>query len=379
VAYDCIVIGLGAMGGAALHHLAQRGVRVLGIEQFDIGHDRGSSHGQTRIIRKAYFEHPDYVPLLHRAYDLWAEVERQAGRELFRRTGLLLVGRPEGDVLSGVRRAADSHRLPIERLSRASVLERFGGFLPDEDMEGLYEADAGYLLVEDAVRTHVELAVAAGAVIETGCAVREWSADGRGVRVITDAAEYEAERLIIAGGAWAGRLLRELALPLSVLRKVQLWLATDDSRYDVDGGCPVFCFDAGDAFYYGFPAIEPGALKVAEHSGREVVEDPIAVDRELHERDVQRVRAFAARYLPGVGGEVVRHSTCLYTMTPDGHFVIDRHPRHEHVVFAGGFSGHGFKFAPIVGSVLADLVLNGSTREPIEFLRLGRPGVLTVG
>lgn len=374
-AYDCVVIGMGAMGGAALYHLAQRGARVLGIEQFDIGHELGSSHGQTRIIRKAYFEHPDYVPLLHRAYELWAQVEAESRRTLFHRTGLLLIGRPDGEVLAGVRRAADEHRLPIERLARADVLRRFPGFVPADDMEALFEADAGYLRVEDAVRTHVELAVAAGATIETGRPVLDWSADAHGVRVRTAGDEYAASTLVIAGGAWAGRLLSDLQLPLTVLRKVQLWLATDDPRYDPAQGCPAFCFDRGDAFFYGFPAIEPGSMKVAEHSGREVVNDPATVDRALHPRDSERVLEFAAHHLPGVRSEVTRHSVCMYTMTPDQHFVIDRHPHYDRVVFAAGFSGHGFKFAPILGSVLAELALNGITSEPTGFLSSKRGAI----
>lgn len=411
---DVIVLGLGAMGGAALHHLAARGVRALGIEQFGVGHDRGSSHGETRIIRKAYFEHPDYVPLLERAYGLWAELETATGERLLDRTGLLLIGAPEGRVAAGVRRSRALHGLAVDDLVPAAVAARFPGLGCGNGMTGLFEADAGQLRVEACVRAHVARARALGAQVLAGERVTGWRADGGGVTVRTASAEHRAGSLVIAAGAWSARMLADLGLPLVVRRRVQLWFAAEDPALSLAGGCPVFAYDLPEGFFYGFPARE-GRMKVSCHSGagvgdgggaangvaggddgdggggdggahrasdggeasgdgsagrdREV--DPDGLDRSLRAADVAPVARFLADWVPGVGREPLAHSVCMYTLTPDEHFVIDRHPRHANVCFAAGFSGHGFKFAPLVGSVLADLATAGVTREAVGFLGLG--------
>lgn len=375
--FDVIVVGVGAMGGAALSELARRGVRVLGIERFSVPNDRGSSHGDTRIIRKAYFEHPDYVPLLHRAYELWGELASAAGRGLFQRTGLLLVGRTDGVVIPGVRRAAAEHDLDIEEVPVGEVTRRFPGFVPYDDMQALFEAEAGYLRVEDCVRAQAEQAIAHGAELHTGEAVKSWTSDGRSATVKTDRGEYAAERLVICGGAWAAQLLADLRLPLEVRRKVVLWFRATDPVYRPERGCPAFCFDTADGFYYGFPAIADGEIKISEHSGGQAVADPDGLDRALRPEDQTRVWAFLAEHMPRVTPTVVRHSVCMYSMSPDEHFMIDRHPAHENVAFAAGFSGHGFKFAPVVGEALADLATRGRTDLPIGFLAGSRLGITT--
>ena len=314
---DVIVIGLGGMGGAAALHLARRGARVLGIEQFGVAHDRGSSHGQTRIIRKAYFEHPDYVPLLHRTYDLWGELEQASGRQLITRAGLMLAGPPDGEIASGVRAAAEQHDLDIQPVPAGEVSERFRGFRFDPAMDVLFEADAGFLRVEDCVRAHIEQAIRHGARLIFGRTVRGWSADAGGVAVWTDDERYTADHLVVTVGPWAGRLLTALAPSLEVRRKVQTWFACDAAAYLVEDGSPVFGMETAEGFFYGFPAVEPGVVKVAEHTGRQTVGDPDEVDRALHPDDLTRVRRFVAEHLPLVGPDVVNHSVCMYTMTPD--------------------------------------------------------------
>lgn len=373
-AYDCIVLGVGAMGAAACLSLARRGLRVLGLEKEGLAHDRGSSHGQTRIIRKAYFEHPAYVPLLHRAYAYWDTISAESQTRLFERVGLLMFGPPSGEVISGVRRAAREHDLAIQDLAVDDVAARFPAFRVQHGMAALFEPDAGFLHVETCVRTLAELAIARGATLQFHEAATAWSATGRAVRVHTRHGEHTAARLVITAGAWSSRLLEELRLPLTVLRKMQLWFAADE-RYRADRGCPVFCADTGEAFFYGAPIVSGGEVKVAEHSGREVVADPDLVDRSLRASDVDRVAGFVRCMLPGVSPAPLRHAACLYTMTPDGHFIVDRHPEHDSVCFAAGFSGHGFKFAPLIGSVLADLAIDGRTSEPIDFLALARAGL----
>lgn len=367
--FDAIVIGIGAMGSAALCELARRGLRCVGLEQFSIGHDRGSSHGETRIIRKAYFEHPDYVPLLHRAYELWAEIERESDQELFWRCGLLLAGRGDGPLIVGVKRTAAVHGLDIETVAAGNVSERWRQFAGRRRSVGLFERDAGYLHVERCVKAMADLARRRGAEVRTGDAVRSWRVDGGGVVVETVSGQLAADRLIVCAGAWAGRMLADLGLRLEVRRKVQLWYPVREHAAAWREG-PVFGFEIGERFFYGFPTLDGGRIKVALHTGGEVIDDPSNLDRSLRSTDHAAVDEFVASTLRGIEPRPIDHSVCMYTMTPDEHFVIDRHPQHAQVAFAAGFSGHGFKFAPIVGSILADYAIDGRTQEAAGFLKM---------
>ena len=375
--HDVLVIGTGGVGSAALFHLARRGARVLGLDRFPAAHDRGSSHGQTRMIRQAYFEHPDYVPLVRRAYALWTELEQLCGEKLYHEVGLLQVGPSDGRVVRGVLASAGQHGLQIETLAPAEVESRWQGFsLPrDADTVGLFERKAGYLRVEACVRAHLDEAVRAGATLRTDMVVRSWRSAGGGVEVETDQGRLTADRLVIAAGAWSGEVLRDLGIPLEVRRKPQYWYETTNPALTAEQGCPAYLFETPEGIFYGFPQIDALGVKIAEHSGGRPVLDPSALDREIDPVDQGRVEAFAASRLRGVTRRLTRHSPCMYTMTPDEHFVIDRHPAHSQVVFAAGLSGHGFKFAPVLGEALADLVLTGRTDLPIGFLSAARPGL----
>lgn len=363
------------MGSAALYHLARRGVKALGLEQYEIAHDRGSSHGQTRIIRKLYSEGLLYVPLATRAFELWREIEAAWGRRLLEPTGMLLVGPPEGSLISGAEAAAARHHLDVERISLDEFWRRFPDFTAGEGMKVLLDREAGFLRVEECVRAQAELARRAGAVIRTGEAVQSWSAGPDGVEVRTPRGSHSAGRLVLCAGAWSGSLLGELGLRLKVLRKVVLWFHAPEGSYRAELGCPVFCFETLGGWFYGFPVVDGNGLKAAEHSGGETVTRPDLVDRSLHPEDVVRVRQFLQRHLPKAGDAVRKHSVCMYTMTRDERFIIDRHPGHPNVLVAAGFSGHGFKFAPVVGRILADLVLRGGTAEPIEPFSIQRPSL----
>lgn len=373
--YDVIVLGVGGFGSAALDHLARRGVRVLGLEQFGIAHARGSSHGETRIIRKAYFEHPDYVPLLVRAYELWEGLQSGVGRELWNLCGLMLAGPPDGEAIAGAKLAAKQHRLPLEVPSLAEARKRFSGFRFRGDFAVVFEHDAGFLHVEECVTAHIERAVERGAALQTGERVLAWTSDGKSVRVRTTHDEYHAGRLIITAGPWAARMLSELSIPLEVVRKPLFWHGVKSHDYDLAKGGSTYFFDMPAGQFYGFPSLDGRALKVAEHTGGATVADPLTVDRGVHDSDTRPMREFLSEVIPNVSLEAIRHSVCMYTLTPDRHFIVDRHPRYQNVAIGAGFSGHGFKFATVIGEALADLALAGATKLPIEFLSLDRPAL----
>lgn len=367
--YDVIVVGAGAVGGAALENLARRGARVLGLDRFAPPHDRGSSHGQTRIIRQAYFEHPNYTPLLLKVYGLWRDLENRSGRKLYHETGLLQLGPADGVVVPGVLRSAAEHGLHVEQLSAAQIERRWPAYRVTADMVGVLEPTAGYLLVETCVQTQLDEAQKSGAEVRTGVEVIGWD-PGPPVRVQTSAGVFVADRLIVAAGAWAGPLLADLGLHLQVRRKSLFWHATDPQHATAHDQAPCFLYELPHGVFYGFPRVDDRGVKVAEHTGGEPVANPLEVNRGVEPSEAERVAEFVADYLPYVTHQRTDHSVCLYTMSPDENFVVDRHPAHPHVAFAAGLSGHGFKFAPVLGQALADLALDGATPLPIGFLGL---------
>ncbi|MCS6852053.1 MAG: N-methyl-L-tryptophan oxidase [Gemmataceae bacterium] len=370
--YDMIVLGLGAMGGATAFELARRGHSVLGLEQYALGHDRGSSHGQTRIIRRAYFEGPEYVPLLHRAYERWYELEQRTGRHLFTVCGCLSIGPPDGTLLAGIRRAAAAHHLDVEPLSPAELRQRYPPFQFADTFHAVYEPHAGFLLAEECVRAHLDEACRLGADLRADEPVVSWEPVGLGVVVRTARGSYAASRLIITAGSWTGALLRDLSLPLTVRRKVVFWFSPPDPRPFLRHRFPVYLCETSQGFYYGFPALDPGGVKVARHDGGDLVPDPSALSRVVQPEEARDCLEFLERHLPAAVGPRSRASVCLYTMTPDAHFVLDQHPECPAVVLGAGFSGHGFKFASVVGEILADLAEIGHSRQAIGMFRLTR-------
>ena len=371
--YDAIVLGAGGVGSAALYHLARRGLRVLGIDRFDPPHDRGSTHGHTRVIRQAYFEHSNYVPLLRDSYREWHDLERRAGQQLFHQIGLVEVGPADGAVVPGVLRAAEEHGLAVEPMTAAEIETRWPGLRVGGNLVGVFEPTAGYLLVEDCVRVHLAAARECGAELLIDTEVESWTVTGDEVCVRTASGmEILASRLVIAAGAWAADMLAKLSLPCSVRRKSLFWFDCDDANYDVDSGLPVFLWELPDGVFYGFPKLDARGVKFAEHSGGRILDDPLVVDRGIDSEEQRRLVDVLGRHLPGVSSRVTEHLVCLYTMSADEHFIVDRHPEHANVVFAAGLSGHGFKFAPVLGRALADLSVDRGTDLPIEFLALRR-------
>lgn len=373
--FDVVVAGTGGMGAAAAGHLARRGVSVLGLDRFPVAHDRGSSHGQTRLIRLAYYEHPDYVPLLQRSYDLWRDLECECGRRLLVESGLVMTGPPGCELVAGAERSARLHGLALERLAAADARRRWPALVVPDGWDVVHEARGGYLFVEECVRAYARAAERAGAELRQGVEVRGWHAEPGAVVVETDRGRIEAGRLVLCPGAWAADLLQLPRMPLRVLRKSLFWHepAAADRAVHAAGALPCFAFDTPAGFWYGFPALDDRGVKVAEHTGGREVTDPLAVDRDIDEGERRTAESFLGTHLPGARGRLTAHAACLYTMSPDSHFVVGLHPDESRVAIAAGFSGHGFKFASVMGEILADLALDGRTRHPIGFLSPSRP------
>jgi monomeric sarcosine oxidase len=356
VRYDAIVLGLGGIGSAVAAHAAHRGLRVLGIERFGPAHDRGASHGRTRIIRQAYFESPDYVPLLRRAYALWDALEARTETALRARTGGIFVGRPEAPVVAGTLASAQRWQLAHEVYEAAQLRRRFPALTPRDDEIGVYEAVAGALFPEAGVQAHLDVALADGAELRFGTEARGWDADDGGVRVtLAGGTQLDAERLALCAGPWFARIAPDLRIPLRIERNVQFWFAPLDRDAVSPGRLPVWCCErAGAPMFYGFPDFGEGA-KVAHH-GSGVDADPDALERTIRADEIAVAHAALASFVPAAAGAFVRADPCMYALTPDDHFVIGTHPRQPRVAVAGGFSGHGYKFAPVVGEIVAALL-----------------------
>jgi sarcosine oxidase len=373
--YDAIVVGLGGMGSATAYHLARRGERVLGLERHTPAHDKGSSHGRSRIIRQAYFEDPAYVPLLLRAYELWEQLEEETDRDLMTLTGGLMTGRREGELVSGSVKSAEAHDLPFELLDADEIRRRFPPFSPDSETVALYEEKAGFVRPEETVEAHLDRATSLGADLMFEEPVLSWEVSGEGVRVETRAGSYEAERLVISPGAWAPQLLADLELPLQVTRQVMYW-------FEPKGGLepfrpdrfPIFIWEPDDGNkFYGFPAQDDDrGVKAAFFRAGGVPTTPEALDREVYGEEIDFIRGYLAEYVPDLAGRCLDARACMYTNTPDEHFVISAHPDHPQVVIACGFSGHGYKFCSVVGEILADLATEGSTHHPIDLFSPAR-------
>jgi sarcosine oxidase len=368
--FDVIVVGLGAMGSAAAYYLARRNQRILGLDRFTPPHAFGSSHGQTRIIREAYFEHPHYVPLVQKAYENWAELEQACGRQLFQQTGGIMIGPPEGTLVTGARRSVQVHNLPHEFLAAAEVRRRFPAFYPAEEMVAVWEPRAGILFPEKCIEAHLEMARGHGAVLRFDEPVTNWTAEGESVRVFTSKSEYDAQRLLLTAGAWINQLIPELSLPLTIERQVLFWFDPIDHREYFDPQrCPIYIWEhAPNRFCYGFPDLGEG-VKIGIHHEGEITELE-NVRREVDPDEAERMRFLLRQFMPEAGGALRNTAICLYTNTPDSHFLIDFHPNHPQVLLASICSGHGFKFASAFGEILAELLVEGRSSFDLSLFGL---------
>lgn len=361
---EVVVVGLGADGSAAAAQLAARGEHVLGLEAFPRGHTLGSSGGRTRVIRLAYYEHPDYVPLLRRAWTLWRELEVATGEELLRQTGGLYAGPPDGPLISGSVRSASEHHLEHEILDPEALHARMPLFRFDPEWWGVFEATAGFLFPERAIAAYLGEAERHGATLRFDSPVTTIRREAGAIAVETAAGTVRADRVVVTAGAWNGRLVPELA-PLLEVRRVPLFWFEPVAEREALAKLPVYIVDSGRAHgCYGFPYLADQGLKVATH-GAGTPCDPDTVDRETTAEDAAPVERFLADHLPAGQGALRSTKVCMYTVTPDEHFVIDVDDR---IVYASACSGHGFKFASVIGEILADLATDGRTAHEIGFL-----------
>ena len=364
--YDAIVVGVGGMGSATVYQLASRGLRVLGLERFSVQHEMGSSHGLTRIIRLAFHEGPEYVPIGRRAYELWRELEQRTGEQVLHVTGSVHAGAPGSAGFENTLRSCIEQEVSHEELSAVEVAERFPGYrLPSEWM-AVVQAEGGFLAPERCVEGHVAVAREMGAEVHEGEQVLDWSPTASGVRVRTDRGEYEAGSLVLTAGAWAGKLLPELDGVAVPERQVVAWFEPRKPELFEPSRFPVFIVTWRGEEYYGFPSFGVPGYKVGKfhHHGEHT--DPDALDRSHRAADEEMLRDFTEECFPEAAGPLLKHVVCMFTNSPDKHFIIGKHETYPQVSFAAGFSGHGFKFCSTIGEIMADLAERGESRHDIS-------------
>lgn len=372
--FEAIVIGLGAMGSATLHHLAELGTRALGIERFRAGHTQGSSHGDSRIIREQYFEHPLYVPLVQRAYELWEKLEEQSGAHLMTITGGLMIGPPDGMVVAGTIRSATTHHLPYDVLDSREVTARYPAFRLAKGLVAVLDPHCGFLDPEACNAAHIGAARRAGAEAHFEERVIGWKPDGSGVRVDTSAGSYFADRLLLSAGAWTSQLVDDLKLPLTVERQVAFWVepGTGSELYD-QSRFPIYAYEFTPGLIcYGFPRLTRGVKVSIMHDG-ETALTPEGIRRIVSENEINAVRMALEPVLPDLSrAPMLENAVCLFTNTPDHDFIIDFHPEYPQVLISSPCSGHGFKFASVIGEIQADLLMGRAPAFDLSPFRIGR-------
>jgi sarcosine oxidase len=369
---DVAIIGLGAMGSSVAYRLSQRGKSVVGFDLATPPHALGSTHGESRIIREAYFEHPLYVPIVQKSYECWNELQEATGERLLLGTGGLLLGPGDGSLIAGTRLSADRHKLDYDILSAKEIRKHYPILQPTDATVGLWEPRAGILLPEKCVEVHLALAERAGAELHLNEPVTEWRPDGDGVRVKTDNGEYRASQLVLTPGAWLAQFVPELALALSVERQVLYWFDPIENREQFDlQSLPIFAWEyASEQLFYGFPNLGEGVKVALHHHGQTT--DIESINREVGHEETEVMRMIVAAVIPALAGPLLKAEVCMYTNTPDEHFVIDFHPDLPQVLIASACSGHGFKFAAVVGEIVSDLLIKGQSEFDLSPFRVSR-------
>jgi sarcosine oxidase len=378
--FDAIVIGAGAMGSSTCYQLARKGLKILCLEKYALNHSYGSSHGRTRIIRTAYYEHPRYVPLIKRAFEIWRNLEKESGRKLLKMTGGLFIGPEQSSLFSGAVRSAREHKLDYKVLDAKQIEDRFPVFRMNGDEQGLFETQAGILFPENCIETFVELAKATGrAEFHFNEALTKWRKDKGRIHVSTSGGEeYSADKLVLAAGSWLTDLVPKLGLPLKGERQVLLWFEPKKNHDAFSAeNLPITGWDYGNGIgMYTIPDVGHG-VKAVQHHGGELTH-PDRMRREVTPDDVLPVRNFLHQHIPLLESPPIESKTCIYTNTPDGHFLIDFHPTEEDAIIVSPCSGHGFKFASVVGEIVSELAVDGKTNHDISMFKIGRFGIRNI-
>ena len=367
-----IVVGVGGMGSAAVYQLAKRGLRVLGLEQFRIPHEMGSSHGLTRIIRLAFHEGPEYVPLGRRSYELWRELQERTGDQVLHITGSVHAGAPDSAAFRATLQACVDQGVPHEVLTSRELSARYPGYGLPNEMMAVTQAEGGFLAPERCIEGHVAVARQLGADVREEERVLSWEAVSGGVRVRTERGTWEAGALVLTAGAWAGRVLPHIAGLAVPERQVVAWFEPADPMLFQPSRFPVFIVTLDDEEYYGFPAFGVPGFKVGKFHHVGEIADPDALDRSQRPEDEEMLRSFTARCFPMAAGRLLKVNACMFTNSPDSNFIIGKHPEYPQVSFAAGFSGHGFKFCSVVGEIMADLAQHGETSHDIALFNPAR-------
>lgn len=377
--YDVIVAGVGTMGAPACWYLARNGYKVLGLEQFDIAHEHGSHSGQSRIIRKAYYEHSNYVALLDRAYDNWKTIEQETGAKLYYETGLLYFGEPSSVLIKGTRETAQQYHIPLDVLDAKEAATRFPATKFQPHHQVLFEPQAGFVTPEKAIAVYTEDAIANGADIRAREKLTHWRQSANNIEAKTDKASYTADKIIFTTGAWTKKVITSIPTALTVTRQLIVWMRpTDWNKFKLGNFSCWFLNEDDGNLFYGFPILPPNAfggpigLKLAHHKPGDM-SDPDNVNRSFQPGEEQVLINVLNKYFPGAAQNVLTLKTCLYNNSADADFIIDFLPESDsRVALATGFSGHGFKFASVVGEIVADLAIKGKTEMPIDFLKFNR-------
>jgi len=368
---DVLVFGVGGVGSAVLYNLAKRGVKVVGVEKFDIAHDKGSSHGETRIIRRQMFENSKYLSLVKQSYDLWSILQKEYGKKLLFQNGILIIGDKNSNILRKLKKGG-RHRLGYTVLSREEMKDLFPQFAIKENEIALYDSFGGYLKVEECIKAHISEAKKHGAKLFLNEEIEDWKEEKGFIRIKTNKREIKTKKLVITAGPWAKSELKKIGIKLKLLRKVVIWYKWPNMKKFSPEKFPVFIIIKNHARFYGFPAIGKDGIKIGEHSGGTPISNPATLNRKLNKNDQRNFIEIVNEKFPKSNRKLSKFSTCIYSLSPDGHFILDLHPKSSNVVIGAGFCGHGFKFSGVLGEILADLALEGKTKHDISIFRLNR-------